>query len=237
MKNNYNDIIDILVTLLDDKEIQSSMVVSGCIVPFLVTKKEPDEYIRDFSILIKQSHMDSVRKKIMKLSKEYAFDILSDSNNYMYGDYGFKIKYNDTYVRFEPYSFLSNNFKIKSYALSEDEKEIITKTSIIYNITKNCIIRYTNFSDNKKIRIISPEYLISKIETMENKAFGPSLKVIEMLNILSDESILKIMREKVENQDIDIKRQKAKKDNQMLYIIIGAILVVIITIIFILIKK
>ena len=43
MKNNYNDIIDILMTLLNDEEIASSIVVSGTIVPFLVTKKEPDE--------------------------------------------------------------------------------------------------------------------------------------------------------------------------------------------------
>lgn len=236
MKNNYNDIIDILMTLLNDEEIASSIVVSGTIVPFLVTKKEPDEYIRDFSILVKKKNIDSVRKKVKNLSKEYTFDIVSDSKTYTVGEYGFKIKYNDTNVRFEPYSFLSNNFKVSSYALSEDEKEIITKTNTLYNVTKNCIIRYTTFSDDKKIRIISPEYQLSKIELMNKKAFGPSTKVIEMLNRLSDESILKIVREKMENENVDIKRQAAKKDNQMLFIILGAVLVVLAMIVFLIIK-
>lgn len=236
MKNNYNDIIDILMTLLNDEEIASSIVVSGTIVPFLVTKKEPDEYIRDFSILVKKKNIDSIRKKVKNLSKEYTFDIVSDSKTYVVGECGFKIKYNDTNVRFEPYSFLSNNFKVSSYVLSEDEKEIITKTNTLYNVTKNCIIRYTTFSDDKKIRIISPEYQLSKIELMNKKAFGPSTKVIEMLNRLSDESILKIVREKMENEDVDIKRQAAKKDNQMLFIILGAVLVVLAMIVFLIMK-
>lgn len=236
MKSNYNDIIDILMTLLDDEEIASSMVVSGTIVPFLVTKKESDEYIRDFSILVKKKNIDSVRKKVKNLSKEYSFDVVSDSKEYTVGEYGFKIKYNDTYVRFEPYTFLSNNFKVSSYALSEDDKEIITKTNTLFNVTKNCIIRYTTFSNDKKIRIISPEYQLSKLELMNKKPFSSSSKVPQMLNRLSDESILKIVREKMQDENVDIKRQEAKKDNQMLFIIIGAVLVVLATIIFLIIK-
>ena len=58
------------MTLLNDEEIASSIVVSGTIVPFLVTKKEPDEYIRDFSILVKKKNIDSIRKKVKNLSKE-----------------------------------------------------------------------------------------------------------------------------------------------------------------------
>ena len=46
MKNNYNDIIDILMTLLNDEEIASSIVVSGTIVPFLFTKKEARKKIK-----------------------------------------------------------------------------------------------------------------------------------------------------------------------------------------------
>ena len=71
---------------------------------------------------------------------------------------------------------------------------------------------------------------------MNKKAFGPSTKVIEMLNRLSDESILKIVREKMENENVDIKRQVAKKDNQMLFIILGAVLVVLAMIVFLIIK-
>ena len=71
---------------------------------------------------------------------------------------------------------------------------------------------------------------------MNKKAFGPSTRVIEMLNRLSDESILKIIREKMENENVNIKRQAAKKDNQLLFIILGAVLVVLAMIVFLIIK-
>ena len=40
----------------------------------------------------------------------------------------------------------------------------------------------------------------------------------------------------MENENVDIKRQAAKKDNQMLFIILGAVLVVLAMIVFLIIK-
>ena len=69
MKGNYNDIIDIILTLIQDYEIQKSIAISGSIVPYLIMNIESKEYHNDFHILVKNKNMNYVRNKVKKLSK------------------------------------------------------------------------------------------------------------------------------------------------------------------------
>ena len=82
MNSNYNDIIDIILTLTDDEDISNNIAISGSIVPYLVTNKESLEYHSDFYILVKSKKIDLVRDKVRKLTKEYEFDFVSDSKRY-----------------------------------------------------------------------------------------------------------------------------------------------------------
>ena len=63
MNSNYNDIIDVILTLVDDEEIRSDIAVSGSIVPYLVANKESLEHHTDFYILVKNKKMDLKREK------------------------------------------------------------------------------------------------------------------------------------------------------------------------------
>ena len=67
MNGNYNDIIDIIITLIDDEEIANSIVVSGSIVPYIIMNKESYEYHTDFYVLVKEKKISNVRDKIKKL--------------------------------------------------------------------------------------------------------------------------------------------------------------------------
>ena len=69
MNSNYNDIIDIILTLTDDEDISNNIAISGSIVPYLVTNKESLEYHSDFYILVKSKKIDLVRNKVRKLTK------------------------------------------------------------------------------------------------------------------------------------------------------------------------
>ena len=64
MNSNYNDIIDIILTLTDDEDISNNIAISGSIVPYLVTNKESLEYHSDFYILVKSKKIDLVRNKV-----------------------------------------------------------------------------------------------------------------------------------------------------------------------------
>ena len=68
--------------------------------------KESSEFHSDFYILVKNKYMNEVRSKVKKLSKEFEFDIVSDSKDYSKEDYGFKIKYQGTTVGFFPYTLI-----------------------------------------------------------------------------------------------------------------------------------
>ena len=124
MNSNYNDIIDIILTLTDDEDISNNIAISGSIVPYLVTNKESLEYHSDFYILVKSKKIDLVRNKVRKLTKEYEFDFVSDSKRYSKEDYGFKIKYQGTTVGFFPYSLIDNDFTIKTYSLNKEKDKI-----------------------------------------------------------------------------------------------------------------
>ena len=167
MKSNYNDIIDVILTLTEDESISSNIAICGSIVPYIVAKKESNEMHMDFYILVKQKKMNLVRNKIKKLSLEYDFDFVSDSKKYGNGDYGFKVKYEGTAIGFFPYSLVDNNLCIKTYAKMKDQGKIRLKKKVISGVEKSDVIRAIPFNEDRTLRIMSPEFILSEIESRD----------------------------------------------------------------------
>lgn len=211
MNGNYNDIIDIIITLIQDDEIASSILVSGSIVPYIIANKESFEYHTDFYILVKEKKIGAIRDKIRKLSKEYQFDVVSDSKRYSKEDYGFKIKYENTTVGFFPYSLIDNNFSIKTYGLNKDTMEVRLKTKVISNVAKSSVIRLTRFSNDKNLRIMSPEFILADKETREKEPGNPTTETMRLLSNICDESVLKVVRQSVSNTKVNVKTKKYRK--------------------------
>lgn len=211
MKSNYNDIIDIILTLVNDDEIRDYAVVSGSIVPYLISSKESNEFHSDLYILISEKRMDKIRKRMKQLSKEYLFDIINDSRSYSKDDYGFKLRYEDTYVGVFPYSFKENIFKIKTYSINKQGDMISLKTKTIRDITRGTIIRQISFSNDNIISIMSPEYVLIDKKLREKQQHNPTKETMDLLNKISDESILKVLNKSMINMNIDIKQNKIRR--------------------------
>lgn len=236
MNSNYNDIVDIILTLVEDEEIRSNIAISGSIVPYLVTNKESYEYHSDFYILVKNKKIDLVRSKITKLTKEYEFDFISDSKKYSKEDYGFKVKYQGTTVGFFPYSIIDNDLTIKTYAISKDNDKISLKKKIIPAIKKSSVIRLINFGKDK-IRIMSPEFILADKELKEKQPGNPTKETMHLLDKISDESVLKVVRESVSNAKIKMITKETSDNNYILIIILAALFILLLVIAYICFKK
>ena len=205
MKSNYNDIIDIILTFIKDEEIAKNILVSGSIVPYLISSKVSHEYHSDLYFLVNEEKISVIRKKIKDLSKEFLFDITSDSKKYSKEDYGFKIKYEDTSVGFFPFKFNENTFTIKTYSIKMEEKKIYLKDKNIYGVTKNLIIRQIPFSTDGILKLTSPEYVFLDKKMRERKPHNPTIETIELLNRICDESVLKVLEDSMSKMDVSIK--------------------------------
>lgn len=230
MNSNYNDIIDVILTFTYDKQIENLIIVSGSIVPYLILNKESNEFHRDLYMFIPKDKIDFVRRKITKLSKEYLFDIITDSKKSSKFDYGFKIKYEDTIVGFFSYFFEENNLVIKTYSLDNDKKEIALKTRTIPNVTKNSVIRQINFNKDKTLKIMSPEFILVDKKIRDNSFNNISTQTRELLNKISDESVLKVLTNSFTQQTVNIKKQKIKDTA----LILNTILIILLFILLIL---
>lgn len=236
MNSNYNDIIDIILTLVNDEDIINNIAVSGSIVPYLVTNKESGEFHSDFYLLVKNKKIDVVRNKIKSLSKEYEFDIISDSKKYSKEDYGFKIKYQGTTVGFFPYSLINNDLTIKTFAINKDNTKISLKKKIIPNVKKSSIIRLINFSKSR-IRIMSPEFILADKEMREKGPGNPTGETMYLLNKISDESVLKVVRDSVSNTQIKITTKETSDNNYILITILAVLFILLLVIAYICFKK
>ena len=205
MKSNYNDIIDIILTFIKDEEIAKNILVSGSIVPYLISSKVSHEYHSDLYFLVAEESINDVRKKTKDLSKEYLFDIISDSKKYVKEDYGFKIKYEDTNVGFFPFRFKENIFTIKTYSIKAEEKKIYLKEKNIYDVTKNLIIRQIPFSTDNILKLTSPEYVFLDKKMRERKPHNPTFETMELLNRICDESVLKVLEESMSKMEVKVK--------------------------------
>lgn len=237
MKGNYNDIIDIILTLLDDEYIGKSLAVYGSIVPYIIMNIESKEYHSDFNILIKNKNMNYVRNKVKKLSKEYAFDVVSDSKKYSKEDFGFKIKYQNTYVGFFPYSIIDNILTIKTYSIEKNNCMMNFKTKMVPGITKSGFIRNINFAKDKILRIITPEFILADKESIENEPGNLENKTMYLLKKISDESVLKIIRESIFNEQIKITEKKLNKNDKIINLILLFTFLMLLTITYICFKK
>ncbi len=236
MNSNYNDIIDIILTLTSDEDMSNNIAISGSIVPYLVTAKESFEYHSDFYILMKNKKTDEVRKKIKELTKEYEFDIISDSKKYSKEDYGFKIKYQGTTVGFFPYSIINNDLTIKTYAISKDGTKISLKKKVIPSVTKSSVIKMIRFAKTK-IRIMTPEFILADKEIKEKNPGNPTEETMYLLNKICDESVLKVVRESVSNTEVKINTKDTKNNNYILIIILSVLVVLLIAVAYICFKK
>lgn len=236
MNSNYNDIVDIILTLVEEDDIKSNIAISGSIVPYLVTNKESYEYHSDFYILVKNKKIDLIRSKVTKLTKEYEFDFISDSKKYSKEDYGFKVKYQGTTVGFFPYSIIDNNLTIKTYAINKDNDKISLKKKIIPAIKKSSVIRLIDFG-KKRIRIMTPEFILADKELKEKQPGNPTKETMYLLDKISDESVLKVVRESVSNAKIKMITKETNDNNYILIIILAALFILLLVIAYICFKK
>ena len=228
MKSNYNDIIDVILTLTEDESISSNIAICGSIVPYIVAKKESNEIHMDFYILVKQKKMNLVRNKIKKLSLEYDFDFVSDSKKYGNGDYGFKVKYEGTAIGFFPYSLVDNNLCIKTYAKMKDQGKVRLKKKVISGVEKSDVIRAIPFNEDRTLRIMSPEFILSEIESRDKNNEYTTKETFRLLDKMCDYKILEKVREKVDDTKIYIETKSIVNSNLILSIILGVLLVILI---------
>ena len=211
MKGNYNDIIDIILTLQKNETINKNIIISGSIVPYLLLNKESSENHTDLYILVNEQELSNVRKEMKKIYKEYLIDIISDSRKMNKTDYGFKMKYENTFIGFFPYEFLNNNFILKTYSVNKSKTEIFIKTKKIISLTKTILFRKIMFN-NKLLTIMSPEYVLVDKESREKEPGNPTIETMNLLNKICDESILKIIRKSFIDSKIELKKEKIKKN-------------------------
>ncbi len=211
MKSNYNDIVDVILTIANDEDLVKNIAVSGSIVPYLITSKESDEYHSDFYILVNEKQINEVRKKIKAYSRQYEFDFIADSYRRTDKDCGFKMKYEDTVIGFFPYSLIDNVLTIRSFSIDDDDRVITEKTRIIKNVAKSSVIRLISLNGDRKLRIMSPEFILVDKESREKEPGNPTYETMNLLDKISDESVLRAIRRSMLNSEVIIKKYKNKK--------------------------
>lgn len=230
MNGNYNDILDVILTVINnDEEVSNSIIITGSIIPYVILNEESKQIHDDFLFLVKDKKMNVIRKKMEKLYEEYEFEYISDSKKICKKDYGFEIQYEGTNIGFYPYSLINGIFKIKTYRQISKSK-ILLKVIGFNNISKNTLIKSMKFSDNK-LRILSPEFMLTYLESKENNLNENNNTI--MLKKVSDESIIKALKKsnikcKVNKQLINIYYKKI-----MTIIIIVLLLLIIVGILII----
>lgn len=232
MKNNYNDIIDIILTFINEKSLQENIVMGGSIVPYLISNKESSDFISDFYILVNEKRIKSVRKKIEKLSRIYLFDIISDSQDLTGKDYGFTIKYEDTSLGLFLFNTDKNNFIIKTYSC--DDNKISLKTKLIPSFSLNKAIKQTTI-DNKKILVLLPEFVLIEKELSDN--YDRHDDTIILLKKICDEEIISLIRSDVQKTKIKVITKKIKSNDVFINILLFILFIIIILIAYICFKK
>lgn len=237
MRSNYNDIIDVILTLIEDEDIQKNIAIAGSIVPYIISKKDSNEFHSDFYVLVKEKKINSIRRKMKRLSNEYEFDFVSDSIKYGNGDYGLKVKYENTAIGFFPYSLINNNLCIKTYAKMKDEGKIKLKRKLIPDVSKSSVIRLIPFNDDSTLRIMSPEFVLAEIETREKDYEYTTKETYRLLDKMVDESVLKKVRDSVKRTRISVETKGLTNMNLILTIILALVFIALILVAVLVVKK
>lgn len=209
MKTNYNDIIDVFLTFLNDERIKGDMLIYGSIVPYLISKKEPRENLKDTYILVETKEIKKFRKVLKELSKEYLFDIVDDSLYYGKDDYGFKMNYEGNIIGIFPYELYIDEFIIKTYKVDFEEKKIKLKTKVLDKVSSNSIVRQAMLTKNNLLKVCSPEYIML-YKVLKSKEFYKT-ETYKLLNQITDESIIKVLENSIAKIKINIETKKIKR--------------------------
>ncbi len=231
MNNNYGEILDIILTFVENEDICNKVIYSGSVIPFVIKKEESNIYHNDFEIFVEFDDMKQVRRAIYNLSREFDFEITIDTNKVTAHDYGFRIKYDNTIVSINPYTIKKNNLYIRSFSVSQDMKKIIQKLRKIPNFNEREAFRTLEIEDAKVIKIVTPEFLLADLESKDDA----DKKIVEKLYKMSDKKLLKAVKKAVQKTEITIKEEEIKSriiDQNV--IIIGLVIVAIILLILIL---
>ena len=91
MKSNYNDVIDLLLTIVEDEEVRKSILICGSIVPYIMeqtgmTTKEIDAALNKKSGLLGVSGVSSDSRDIEDGIKEGNEKCILAQNNYFYNN-------------------------------------------------------------------------------------------------------------------------------------------------------
>ena len=172
-----------------------------------------------------------------RLSNEYEFDFVSDSIKYGNGDYGLKVKYENTAIGFFPYSLINNNLCIKTYAKMKDEGKIKLKRKLIPDVSKSSVIRLIPFNDDSTLRIMSPEFVLAEIETREKDYEYTTKETYRLLDKMVDESVLKKVRDSVKRTRISVETKGLTNMNLILTIILALVFIALILVAVLVVKK
>lgn len=119
-KGNYSNIINILMSIIQDEELADIVFVSGGIVPWLVSKKDSKRNHSDIDLLVLQENMLKVRKFLRKYN---LYDASLDSLNYEDAemvDYGVDTCISGIPVGFYPYEQISDELIVQRSFSSTD---------------------------------------------------------------------------------------------------------------------
>lgn len=215
MKNNYNDIIDIILTFIHE-DISNDIVIGGSLVPYLMLGREPKFTIDDFYMLISEDKINRIREKLEKLREIYDFEIISDSKKLTRMDYGFKIKYENVVVGLFPFNDKDNQFMIKTYSYNEKKRLINLKTKCIPNLSRKKVIKKVIINESDEIMALIPEFTYVEEELSGNLIENKGL--FEILNNVCDIEVTLHIRNCIEKSKTNIIKRKSV-EGQMLTII------------------
>lgn len=206
MNNNYQEILDIILTFIEEEDIKGKLIYSGDIIPFLIKDIESDIYHNDFEIFVEFDDMKKVRRIMNDLSKEFDFEMMFDTDKVTTHDYGFRLKYDNTIVSVHPYTIKKNNLYIRTFSISSDLKKVVQKLKKIPNFNESEAFRTLEVKENKVIKIITPEFLLADLESKDNT----NKKVLEMLYKISDKKLLKVIKKAIQKTEIIITEEEIK---------------------------
>ena len=84
---------------------------------------------------------------------------------------------------------------------------------------------------------MSPEFILAYKETKEKRIGNPTDETMYLLSKISDESILKVIRESISNMEVKIDTKETKNNDYILVIILAALFILLLVVAYICFKK
>ena len=84
---------------------------------------------------------------------------------------------------------------------------------------------------------MSPEFILADKETKEKQPGNPTKETMYLLDKVCDESILRVVRQSVNNAKVTMVSKKIKESNLLLTIVLAILLIILLIIAYICFKK